>query len=59
MWFLPDKGRILRCSQAAALISPLRDAWTPGGDGEDDRDTQEIVSRMLAEIKQGGEEARL
>lgn len=47
---------ILLC-QAAGLVSPLRDAWTPGG--EDDRDTQEIVARMLAEIKHGGEEARL
>ena len=43
--------------QAARLVSPLRDAWTPGG--EDDRETQQTVARMLAEIKQGGEEAGL
>ena len=40
--------------QAAGLVSPLRDAWQPGG--EDDKETQEIVSRMLAEIRRGGEE---
>ena len=37
-------------------MSPLRDAWLPGG--EDDRETQEIVSRMLTEIRLGGEEVR-
>ena len=47
---------LLLC-QAARLVSPLRDAWTPGG--EDDRETQQTVARMLAEIKQGGEEAGL
>lgn len=40
--------------KAAGLVSPLRDAWLPGG--EDDRETQEIVSRMLTEIRLGGEE---
>lgn len=40
--------------KAAGLVSPLRDAWQPGG--EDDKETQEIVSRMLAEIRRGGEE---
>ena len=56
---LQDKSPALMMflSQAAGLVSPLRDAWAPGG--EDDRDTQEIVARMLAEIRQGGEEARI
>ena len=38
----------------AGVASPLTDSWVPGD--EDDKETQEIVRRMLKEIKEGGEE---
>jgi len=40
--------------KAAGVQSPLTGAWVPGDD--DDRETQETVRRMLAEIRDGGEE---
>jgi len=37
-----------------ANVSPLSGAWVPGG--EDDKECQELVGKMLAEIREGGEE---
>lgn len=41
--------------QKAGVQSPLTGSWVPGE--EDDKETQETVRRMLAEIRAGGEEA--
>ena len=40
--------------QSAGVQSPLTGSWVPGDD--DDKETQDIVRRMLQEIRDGGED---
>ena len=54
--FTTMKHSYLKISpQKAGVQSPLTGSWVPGED--DDKETQETVRRMLADIRQGGEEA--